>query len=123
MFCGGGQIENRLAIITLRFFAVQIQFSELIFRKVIAVLGGNFKVTDCPKDIFDRVLGQQYFSSKVGGIGVVLCDHSFKIADSPFQILRNDFSAVQQLAENILRRSEVLVCRFGQQSDRFGYIL
>ena len=39
-------------------FAVETNLTELVFGKVISVLGGNFKVADCFCDIFNAVLGE-----------------------------------------------------------------
>ena len=58
MLCGRGQISNSFVIITVDFSAVEIQLSELVFRKVISVFRGDLEVLDGTEDVLDIFLGQ-----------------------------------------------------------------
>lgn len=58
VFSRGGKVSHRFLIVTLDLSAVKINLTELVFRIVVSVLGGNFKVADRFPDILDRILGK-----------------------------------------------------------------
>ena len=61
----GGQIGDGLFVILLDLFAIEIEFSELVFRIVVSILHGNLKVTDRPEDILYLRFGESDLSDKI----------------------------------------------------------
>ncbi len=68
--------------ISRNIFTVEINFAELVFGEVIAVLGGYLKTADGFLNILDRILGQIYLACKVRRIGIFLPGGTVKPMDS-----------------------------------------
>lgn len=79
MLCGRGQVGNGFCIIPLVLFAIEIDFSEPVFRIVISILGGYLEVSDRPENIFYLGFGEENLSGEICGIGILLPCGSFQI--------------------------------------------
>ena len=80
--------------ISRNIFAVEIDFAELVFGIVVAVLGGYLKAADGFLNILDFILGQINFACKVRRIGIILYGGTVKPTDSLPDIFRYDFAFV-----------------------------
>ena len=94
MLCSRGQVGNGFLIIPLDFFAIEIDFPELVFRIVISIFGGYLEVSDRPKDIFYLCFGEANLSGEICGVGILLSSGSFQIINRTSNVLLNDLSVV-----------------------------
>ena len=64
--------------ISRHIFSIKINFAELVFGEVIAVLGGYLKAADGFLNVLDFIFGQIYLACKVCRIGIFLCGGTVK---------------------------------------------
>ena len=88
------QIIHRHFSISRNIFAVKINFAELVFGIVVAVLGGYLKAADGFLNVLDLVLGQIYLACKVRRLGIFLCGGTVKPFNGFLYIFRYDFAFV-----------------------------
>lgn len=74
MLCGKGQVGNGFLIIPLDFFAIEIDFPELVLCIVISILGGYLEVSNCPENIFYLGFGEENLSDEICGVGILELD-------------------------------------------------
>lgn len=79
MLCSRGQVGNGFLIIPLDFFAIEIDFPELVLCIVISILGGYLEVSNCPENIFYLGLGETNLSCKICGVWILLSGGSLQI--------------------------------------------
>ena len=81
MLGGKMKIVHCFVSISRHIFAVEIDFSDLVFGIVVAVLGGYQKTADGFLNVLDLILGQIYLACKVCRIEIFLCggtvEHKF----------------------------------------------
>ena len=94
MLGGKMKIVHCFVGISRHIFAVEIDFSELIFGIVISVLGSYLKTADSFLNVLDLILGQIYLACKVRRIGIFLCGGTAKPTDSLPNIFRYDLAFV-----------------------------
>ena len=82
MLGGKMKIVHCFVGISRHIFAVEIDFSELVFGIVISVLGGYLNAADGFLNVLDFALGQIYFACKVRRIGIFLRGGTVKPTDS-----------------------------------------
>jgi len=80
--------------ISRNIFAVEIDFSELVFGIVISILSGNYKTADGFLNVLDLVLGQIYLACKVCRIGIFLFGGTVKPFYGFLYIFRYDLALV-----------------------------
>ena len=91
---GKMKIVHRFVGISRHFFAVEIDFSELVFGIVVAVLGGYLKTADGFLNVLDLIHGQINFACKVCRIRIFLCGGTVKPFYGFLYIFRYDFAIV-----------------------------
>ena len=64
MLGGKMKIVHRLICISRYVFSVEIDFSELVFGVIVAVLGSNYKTADGFLNVLDLILGQINFAAR-----------------------------------------------------------
>ena len=94
MLSGKMKIVHSFIGISRNIFAVKINFAELVFGIVIAVLGSDLKTANGFLNIFDLVLGQIYLACKVRRIGIFLCGGTVKPFCGFLYIFRYNFAFV-----------------------------
>ena len=94
MLGGKMKIVHRLICISRYVFSVEIDFAELVFSVIVAVLGSYLKTADGFLNVLDLILGQIYLACKVRRIGIFLCGGTVKPFYGFLYIFRNDLAFV-----------------------------